>query len=61
MIDEARRLTPPELAARVRFEVGGRVGAAVRATARSTSSRSLNMIPFFDELARVTRAGRRGR
>ena len=56
MIEEARRKTPPELKGRVRFEVAdaaslpyddgyfGLVGLA-------------NMIPFFDELARVTAPG----
>jgi ubiquinone/menaquinone biosynthesis C-methylase UbiE len=53
MIDEARRLLPTELAGRVRFEVGD-------ASALSFADGSfdlvvlLNMIPFFDELGRVT-------
>jgi ubiquinone/menaquinone biosynthesis C-methylase UbiE len=56
MLDEARRKTPPELASRVRFE---------RADASSlpfpNESFGLvglaNMIPFFDELARVVAPG----
>ena len=54
MIREAQRLTPPELADRVRFE-------AADASKLSYADGSFdlvslaNMIPFFDELARVVR------
>jgi ubiquinone/menaquinone biosynthesis C-methylase UbiE len=56
MLAEARRLTPPELADRVRFEqadaehlpyAGGSFELVTLA----------NMIPFFEELARVTAPG----
>jgi ubiquinone/menaquinone biosynthesis C-methylase UbiE len=56
MIEEARRKVPPELAGPVRFEVGdasalecpdGDFGLVVLS----------NMIPFFDELARVVAPG----
>jgi ubiquinone/menaquinone biosynthesis C-methylase UbiE len=56
MIEEARRKLPPELAGRVGFEVGdaselshpdGDFGLVVLS----------NMIPFFDELARVVAPG----
>jgi ubiquinone/menaquinone biosynthesis C-methylase UbiE len=52
MIEEARRKLPPELAGRVRFEVGD-------ASALSCPDGDFelvvlsNMIPFYDELARV--------
>ena len=52
MIDEARRKVPPHLAGRVSFEVGD-----ASALAHADSDFELvvlsNMIPFFDELARV--------
>lgn len=53
MVDEARRLLPPALAGRIRFEIAD-------ATALPFGDGEfelvvlLNMIPFFDELARVT-------
>ncbi len=56
MIEQARGLLPPELAARVRFEVAD-------ATALGFDDGAfdlvvlLNMIPFFVELARVTAPG----
>ena len=56
MIEEARRKLPAELADRVRFEVGD-------ASALDCSDGDFglvvlsNMIPFFDELARVVTAG----
>jgi len=56
MIDEARRKLPPELAGRVRFEVGD-------ASALNCPDHEfelvvlLNMIPFYDELARVVAPG----
>jgi SAM-dependent methyltransferase len=56
MVAEARRATPPELAGRARFEVGDaeRLPFADGAFELVTLA---NMIPFFDELARVTAAG----
>jgi ubiquinone/menaquinone biosynthesis C-methylase UbiE len=56
MIEQARRLLPQELAGRVRFEVGD----ASRLTFPDRFFDLvvlLNMIPFFDELARVTAPG----
>jgi SAM-dependent methyltransferase len=54
MIAEARRLTAPDLADRVRFEVGD--AASLRFADDSFDLVSLaNMIPFFDELERVVR------
>ena len=56
MIAEARRLTPPDLAERVRFQVGD--ASQLRFADDSFDLVSLaNMIPFFDELARVVRPG----
>ncbi|MEP6908887.1 MAG: class I SAM-dependent methyltransferase [Actinomycetota bacterium] len=56
MLAEARDRTPPELAGRVRFEE-----ADAQKLPYSDSSFDLvslaNMIPFFDELARVTAPG----
>ena len=56
MLAEARRLTPPELADRVRFEE-----ADAEKLPYANGSFELvslaNMIPFFDELARVTAQG----
>lgn len=56
MIDEARRKLTPELAGRVRFEVGD-----ASALASPDDSFELvvlsNMIPFFDEIARVVAPG----
>jgi SAM-dependent methyltransferase len=53
MVDQARRNTPPELAERVRFE---QADAARLPFADSAFDlvQLANMIPFFDELARVT-------
>lgn len=56
MVEEARRKTPPELAGRVRFEQGD----ASRLPFPDGSFELvtlLNMIPFFDELARVVAPG----
>lgn len=56
MIEEARRQLPAELAGRVRFEVGD-------ASALSCPDGDFqlvvlsNMIPFYDELARIVAAG----
>jgi SAM-dependent methyltransferase len=56
MIEEAARQLPPELAGRVRFEVGD--AAALDALDGAFELVVLsNMIPFFDELARVTAPG----
>ena len=53
MLAEARRKTPPELAGRVRFEQAD--GARLPYPAEAFELVTLaNMIPFFDELARVT-------
>ena len=56
MLAEARRLTPPELAGRVRFE-----GADAEQLPYPDASFDLvslaNMIPFFPELGRVTAPG----
>jgi SAM-dependent methyltransferase len=56
MVDEARRLLPPDLAARVRFEVGDAAALPFDAGAFDLVV-LLNMIPFFEELARVTAPG----
>jgi SAM-dependent methyltransferase len=53
MIEEARRLLPRELASRVRFEVAD-ASALPFADGEFELVVLLNMIPFFDELARVT-------
>jgi SAM-dependent methyltransferase len=56
MIAEARRTTPPELADRIRFEVAD--ASRLPYPDGSFDLVSLvNMIPFFDELARVTAPG----
>jgi SAM-dependent methyltransferase len=56
MIGEARRMTPPDLAGRVRFETGD--AAALDLEDGSFDLVTLaNMIPFFDELARVVAPG----
>jgi ubiquinone/menaquinone biosynthesis C-methylase UbiE len=56
MIAEAKRLTPEELARRVHFEVGD--AASLPFADESFDLVSLaNMIPFFDELARIVRPG----
>jgi SAM-dependent methyltransferase len=56
MIAEARRKMPPELADRVRFEVAD--ASRLPYLDGSFELVSLvNMIPFFDELARVTAPG----
>ena len=56
MVEEARRLLPAELAGRVRFQVAD---ASVLPFAEGEFDLVvlLNMIPFFDELARVTAPG----
>jgi ubiquinone/menaquinone biosynthesis C-methylase UbiE len=56
MIDEARRKLPSELAGRVRFEVGDASQLASPDGAFELVVLS-NMIPFFDELARIVAPG----
>lgn len=53
MIEEARRLLPDELAGRVRYEVADASALPFDADAFDLVV-LLNMIPFFDEIARVT-------
>ena len=56
MVAEAARMLPAELAGRVRFEVGD--ASALRFAGGEFELVTLaNMIPFFDELARVTAGG----
>jgi ubiquinone/menaquinone biosynthesis C-methylase UbiE len=52
MLAEARRKTPPEFAERVRFE-NGDASALAFPDASFELVAHANMIPFFDELARV--------
>jgi ubiquinone/menaquinone biosynthesis C-methylase UbiE len=56
MIEEAVRKLPPELTGRVHFEVGDAAGLDYPDGAFDLVVLS-NMIPFFDELARVTASG----
>ncbi len=56
MIDEARRRLPSELAGRVRFDVGDAAALACADGEFELVALS-NMIPFFDELARVVAPG----
>jgi len=56
MIDEARRRLPAELGGRVKFEVGDAAALDYPEGAFEVVVLS-NMIPFFDELARVTAPG----
>lgn len=56
MIEEARRKLPPALAGRVRFETGDAFALAHDAAAFDLVT-LMNMIPFWDELARVTTPG----
>jgi ubiquinone/menaquinone biosynthesis C-methylase UbiE len=56
MLDQARARTPPELAARVRFELADGASLPVEAGAFDLVVLA-NMIPFFDELERVTAPG----
>jgi len=56
MVDQAREKTPPELAERVRFQVGD--ASALPFEQGSFDLVTLmNAIPFFDELARVASPG----
>jgi SAM-dependent methyltransferase len=56
MVEEARRLLPPELAGRVALEIAD-AAALPFADATFDLVVLLNMIPFFEELTRVTRPG----
>jgi ubiquinone/menaquinone biosynthesis C-methylase UbiE len=56
MIEEARGKVPPELAGRVAFEVGD-AAALDRTDGEFDLVVLSNMIPFFDELARVVAPG----
>jgi ubiquinone/menaquinone biosynthesis C-methylase UbiE len=56
MLDQARRLTPPELTDRVRFEEADAEGLPYGDGSFDLVTLA-NMIPFFDELARVTAPG----
>jgi SAM-dependent methyltransferase len=56
MIREARKLTPPDVGDRVRFEVADASNLPFEAGSFDLVSLA-NMIPFFDELARIVRAG----
>jgi len=56
MVAEARRMLPAELAGRVRFEAGD-ASALHFADAAFELVTLSNMIPFFDELVRVTASG----
>ena len=56
MIAAARRKTEPELADRVRFEVGDAAALPFEDGAFQLVTLA-NMIPFFDELARVVAPG----
>ncbi len=53
MVERARELVPPELSDRLRFEVAD-ASALQFADGEFDLVVLLNMIPFFDELARVT-------
>lgn len=56
MVEEARRQLPPELAGRLRFEVGDAAKLAFADAGFDLVVLS-NMIPFYDELARVVASG----
>jgi SAM-dependent methyltransferase len=56
MVDQARRLLPPESSPRLRFEVADASSLPVRSEAFDLVV-LLNMIPFFGELGRVTAPG----
>lgn len=56
MVEEARALLPTDLAGRVRFEVGDASSLQFEPGAFDLVV-LLNMIPFFEELARVTAPG----
>ena len=56
MVETARRKTPPELASRVRFEVADAAKLPYEDESFDLVAHA-NMIPFWDELARVVRPG----
>jgi SAM-dependent methyltransferase len=56
MVDEARALLPADLGDRIRYEVGDASSLDFEAAAFDLVV-LLNMIPFFEELARVTAPG----
>lgn len=56
MVQEARALLPADLEGRVRYEVGDASSLALEPAAFDLVV-LLNMIPFFEELARVTAPG----
>jgi len=56
MVEQARQRTPPELAERVRFQQGDAAKLSFEDGAFDLVQLA-NMIPFFDELARVTASG----
>jgi ubiquinone/menaquinone biosynthesis C-methylase UbiE len=56
MIEQARAKTPPELATRVRFDIAD-AAALPYESGRFDLVALANMIPFYDELARVTAPG----
>jgi ubiquinone/menaquinone biosynthesis C-methylase UbiE len=56
MLAEAKRKTPPEQHDRVRFETGDASALPFRDETFDLVTHA-NMIPFFDELARVTKPG----
>ena len=56
MVEEARALLPADLEGRVRYEVGD-AASLVLEPATFDLVVLLNMIPFFEELARVTAPG----
>ena len=56
MVETARRKTPPELARRVRFEVADAARLPYDGESFDLVAHA-NMIPFWDELARVLRRG----
>ena len=56
MLEEARRKTPPELAGRVRFEQADADHLPFHDASFDLVTLA-NMIPFFDELARITAPG----
>ena len=58
MVQEARALLPADLEGRVRYEVGDASSLALEPAAFDLVV-LLNMIPFFEELARVTAPGGR--
>ncbi|MFN2628120.1 MAG: class I SAM-dependent methyltransferase [Gaiellaceae bacterium] len=56
MVEEAKRKSPPELRARIRFEQGDASALPYEDAAFDLVSLA-NMIPFFDELARLVAPG----